>query len=238
MKKHYYYLVSSLISIDFDQYDAVPIHDILMRIDANLSKNDHEYLFYLKWQIDLLNLEILTKGWENFLPYGNYSKETLLQKEKKGGIPHLWEEYVQNQKGESTSSGAPISIEYLWFQYYCWGMEKKNKFISCWAQNECALRFALVLARKERTGVDTSYLENLKGELLRELLSGSKMIDFGIGYRFDWASQLREILKEENPLYSERLIDRIRWQFIDQQIASSHFTSNVVLGYILKLLII
>ena len=100
MKKNYYYLVSSLISIDFDQYDAVPIQDIIIRIDANLSKKDQEYLFYLKWQIDLLNLETLTRGGESFLPYGNYAKETLLQKEKNGGIPPLWEEYVQNQKSD------------------------------------------------------------------------------------------------------------------------------------------
>ncbi|MGA1869310.1 MAG: DUF2764 family protein [bacterium] len=233
MSTHYYYLISSLITIDFDQYDAVPIEDILSKIEYNLSKKDQQYLVYLRWQIDLLNLEMITRGEEVFLPYGNYSKEILLQKEEKGGIPQLWQEYLHNSQ-----SGAPLHIEYLWYKYYWWGMEKKNSFIRCWAQNELALRLSLVLTRKERTHMDTSYLELFQGELIEEILSGGKMIDFGIGYRFDWAAHLREILKEDNPLYSERSIDRIRWQFIDQQIASSQFTSNVVLGYIVKLLII
>ena len=233
MNKNYYYLVNSLMTIDFDQYDTVPIEDIFNKIEINLSSKDRHYLYYLKTQVDLLNLEMTTAGYDQFLPFGTYSKENLLQKEEKGGIPQLWQDYITDY-----NAGHARPIEYLWFDYFNLGIKEDNSFIRAWAQNELALKMALVIARKERTDADISYLDTIQGELIEEILSGGKMIDFGIGYRFDWATQLREILKEENPLYSERSIDHIRWQFIDQQISSYQFRSEVVLGYIQKLIII
>lgn len=234
MRTHYYYLVTSLPTLNFGEFASVPVHDLLEKIFQEVTPADRQLIEFLRKERDLRNLHSVEEEWETFRELGMIPVAAFTDVEQSVIFPEKWSDYILSQKGEK-----PISIDSLWLEYFTESADVKNDFIDAWLEQELALWTAVAIIRQEKQADLLLPDEVLRSEMpvISEILQNSRLPNFGVGYRFEWADSLRELFKNKNPKEIELALDQFRWQFLDGWIANRHFASEVVLAYVLKLFI-
>ena len=234
MPRDYPYLISSLPILHFDQPDEVDATSTLEHIEDNLLPRDRTRAYFLREQIDLMNLQAALMGRVDFLPHGRFSRDQLLlESEDADVIPLLWQDYVP-----AFRAGDQPSIECLWIEYFERGALLGSSLLWMWSESECALRVALAILRAQRLERSLDDLEALEHPLVEEMIANARLPDLGVTYRFPWAVGVREALERENPLETERILDLLRWRLIDEEVGLVPFGADTALGYFLKLLIL
>ena len=237
MGKNYYYLVSSLPTLNFGDFDSVPVAELLEKISDNLESVDLENLGFLRKDRDIRNLHSLQEHWQTFRSLGNIPAEDFANPEAELDLPEEWNTYILSQQGEK-----PVSIDSVWLAHFDAAAQLNSKFVSAWVQHEQALRVALAVVRQEKqksgTGKTVSdVIEKSDDPIIQEILSNTRLPNFGVAYIFDWADSVRDVLNQDNPQEAELALDRIRWDFLENWTANRHFAGEVVLAYALKLFI-
>jgi len=237
MGQNYYYLVSSLPTLNFGEFKTVPVEDLLEKIYQNVSPIDRERVEYLRKIRDLHNIHARAEEWFTFRSLGNIPLEHLTDTEIELELPEEWHVYILSQKGEK-----PISIDILWLNYFNESKSLKNSFINTWIEFERALRTAVAIIRQENPNLSSTktisgVVQSDENAMIQEIVQNSRLPNFGVSHLFDWADQLRELFQDKNPYEFELALDRFRWDFLDTCTSSLHFASEVVLAYVIKLLI-
>jgi hypothetical protein len=234
MGKNYYYLVTSLPTLNFGEFNTVPVADLLEKIGQEVTSEDRERIVFFQKENDIRNLNSVEEDWETFRNLGNIPAAAFTDPEQTVAFPEKWVDYMLSQKGEK-----PIHIDTLWLAYFEEGKSLKSEFIDAWLTHELALRTAIALIRQEKQEAVNLSEEVQASEqpVIAEILPNSRQPNFGVAYQFDWADSLRELFKNKNPKEIEMALDQIRWQFLDAWIANRHFANEVVLAYALKLFI-
>jgi hypothetical protein len=65
-----------------------------------------------------------------------------------------------------------------------------------------------------------------------KVLSSSTAEDFGLGAEYPW---VEDLIKAEAPHERQELIDRILWDYLDENAGPDPFDFRVILAYLLKL---
>jgi hypothetical protein len=237
MRTNYYYLISSLPTLSFGDFEQVPVEELMTKIMDNLTPEDQRRAEYLRKARDIRNLHSAAEEWQTFRSLGNIPPEDFSNPEVELELPEDWNIYILSQKGEK-----PVSIDKVWLDYFEVDRTIGSEFIQAWNANEIGLRTALALIRQEQQKNFTeknisSEVESDENPIIQEFLQNSRLPNFGMSYRFDWADNIREIIANNNPKDAELAIDQIRWEFLDNWIANRHFANDVILAYINKLLI-
>lgn len=234
MGTNYYYLISSLPTLTFGEFDGVPVKDLLEKITSNVTPEDLNRIEFLRKERDIRNLHSIEEDWETFRELGTIPVPAFTDPDQEVEFPEKWKDYILSQKGEK-----PIHIDTVWLDYFEDSKILKNEFLKAWIEQEFALRTAIALIRQEKQN-DLHLSDEVQASeepLIAEILQNSRLPNFGISYRYDWADSLRELFKTNNPKEIEMDLDKIRWQFLDAWIANRHFANDVVLAYVLKLFI-
>ncbi|MBN2091494.1 DUF2764 family protein [candidate division KSB1 bacterium] len=237
MSQNYYYLVTSLPTLNFGEFSGIPTADLLEKITQNVDSVDQKNLEYLRQTRDIRNLHSLAEEWHTFRIMGNIPAENFTNPEVELELPEDWNTYILSQKGEKS-----ISIDNIWLTYFEESRKLDNPFIQAWTYHEVALRLAIALIRQEKQKSDSQNtiapdVEKNEHPVFQEILQNRRLPNFGIGYIYDWADEIRQIFEKDNPLEVELALDQIRWRFLDTWIANRHFASDVVLAYSIKLFI-
>lgn len=238
MGANYYYLVSSLPTLEFGEFANVPIEALFEKILSNLIPGDLKLIAYLRKTRDIQNLLSIGENWHTFREMGNIPIKAFKDPDIDLGLPEDWDRYVLSQKSEKT-----IPIDWVWLNYFEEGLQIDNNFVRTWSRHELALWAILAIIRREgyenaqSSDLSLEELEKNENQLIQEILLSSRLPDFGLGHEYDWAYSIREIYETTNPKELELALDKIRWNFIDNLIANRYFSHEVVIGYVLKLFI-
>ena len=237
MGQNYYYLISSLPALNFDEFNAVPVKELLAEISDNVRPQDLKRMNYLRRARDLQNIRFHGEDWATLRELGNIAPEEFTNPEQEPELSEAWHTYMLSQKGEK-----PINIDALWLSYFAESNDLNSSFIDAWIHLDLALRTTLAVLRQEKQELSaektiSEAVQQDEQPLVQEIIQNSRLSDFGISYHYDWAGTIRELYNEKNPLEFELALDRIRWDFLDQWSANRHFSSEVVLAYVIKLFI-
>lgn len=239
----YHYLVAGLPDISMDdsklQLSYTTFMEELLRAfpgrDADLLR-----LFRLDYDNDNLLAWINNKEAE-FHPLGVISPEELKEQTELldyderaplRGIPTYFLTFMREWKSELLEAGK--EKKRLTELYYEYVMQVSNVFVREWFEFELNLNNILTAlnCRKYNLPVAGQIIGN---NAVAESLKISTVRDFNVSGLFSKMDNLLNLADEENLLEREKMIDRIKWDYLDEHSVKYYFSVEVLLTFLIKL---
>lgn len=157
-------------------------------------------------------------------------------------IRFLNEQYYQAPEGsEEEETSVPSSLlsdeDRLAQLYFASASGCKNAFLEDWFRFNQTLRNVLLVYTCRQLDWDPKHY--IVGDSpIEEALLTSKAKDFGLGEEIPYMAQLIHIAEEKDIAKRERLIDVLRWQWLEEHTEWTVFDIENVLSYYLRLGII
>ncbi len=234
--RNYYYLVAGLPDLMLEQGKLTTLlADFKHELRQHLHQDDYRLVQMLFAPADHRNLiNLLLKHIEDFDLTGNYSFDELEEAIKD---PELMPGYLGTfiARFKAGSLDAEMSQENrLASMYFDHLMQCNNTFICEWFRFEMNVRNILLAmnARKYRMPFDNQLIGH---SLVTELLKKSNARDFGLTNEFPTVEKLLQINEASNVVEREKLLDILRWNYIDELNTFNYFSIEVILGYLIKL---
>lgn len=232
-KNKYYHLVASLPELYFNKACPIEMEDYFLQIEHELSPADQELIWYLRYYIDIDNILKLSSRWTNG---GLFSQEEVKNREEN---KDLFPTFIYNylKRTASSDSSSMLNQKLLLEEYFVAGLQFENEYLTRWINNERALRNSLYCIEKG-DNIDTLKSHLIEGGFeLESLLKGRDGIrELGN----DWLSMhdIQLSYRLQNIVDRERNMDKLRWDFINEQLKFEYFTVDALIGYTVKLLIL
>ncbi|HNS17268.1 MAG TPA: DUF2764 family protein [Bacteroidales bacterium] len=240
MSRNYYYLVAGLPELLLGQSKR-PFELAAFKNELRDFLHPEDYrlveLFFLPYDhINLLNL--LEKKTAPFLTLGRYSQEELEEAIREPvEVPEYFRVFIERFREE-----AGVWQDRPWENqiaelYYDHAGSFSNEFIRDWFEFEKNLRNILTAynCRKYSLPADQELIG--QGDLV-ESLKKSQVRDFGLSGEVDHMDRLLGILDQKDLLEREKGLDLLRWTHLDELTTFHYFSTEVILSYVVKLLII
>lgn len=154
----------------------------------------------------------------------------------------LNEQYYQSPEDVEEQEGhpheCPLSDEDRLSQlYYSSASNSKNAFLASWFSFNQTLRNVLLVHTCKQLGWSAERYIVGEGHIVEQLLH-NKSKDFGLGEYVPYINTFVTIAEERDIAKRERMIDALRWQWLEEQTEWTVFDVENVLAYYLKLGII
>lgn len=249
MSKEYHYLVSGLPDLIFD--DAkLPINLLEFRelLHAGLTVDDFRLIAMYFFRFDNQNvLDKLLNPDRKLNNYANFSEtelEEVFEGVKDGsvnmrelGAPDYLAQFIQAYKGDTRiieGKSWELQLSELYYNYLD---STKNSFIRKWFRFESDLNNIITAAkcRKHEIPVENQLIGNNE---LAITLARSNARDFGIESDFPLLNQILKALEEEDLKEFEKKLDRIKWDFLDEEVFFYFFSVERLFSYLVKLAIV
>ena len=200
-----------------------------------------EQYFFL--EEDCRNLVRLLKNPDaELLPGGNYSREQFEDLMKSAReinfnvhrYPAFMSEYARQWTYNKDVEGYFPEDEII-YQFYNYVIcNCRNAFVRRWYELNLDINNILtaVLARQQGWSVgDFIKGDNEVTEMIRE----NKTRDFDLGHEFDYVKDLMKIVDEPDPVDKERMIDSMKWLWLDEYTFFDPFNFEALFAYFCKL---
>jgi hypothetical protein len=236
-ERNYYYLVAGLPDILLEQAKP-PFSSIEFREELryHLHPEDFSLVGFLLLQADNDNLlRALRKDHEHWDQRGSFSAddmESAIRDEE--GLPSYMLRFIQAYLQDLPVLPGMSWENQLSHLYYEYALDNTTGFLNDWFAFDRDLRnvLAALSARKHHLGLEGNILGlHDNAESIRK----HNTRDFGLSGELSFLEKLLQIEEEDNLLDKEFALDKLRWQFIDEQNTFHYFTVDVLLGYMLKL---
>lgn len=247
MMSNYYCLVAGLPELAFDGSKApFTVEKFREEVYPFLEKEDARCidLFFMAW--DNANILLLLRdGADSILERkGCYSKEQLLEimaaaKEgdpRRSDIPEYMYDFLEYYYANEERTDI-LWEDNLALRYYAYAMKCGNKFISEWFDFNLNVNNILVavLARKYKLNIETCVLGD--GEVA-EAIRTSGARDFGLTGVLDYLEMVIRISENDKLQERERMLDDMRWNWLDDNSVFDYFTVERLFVFLQKLDII
>ena len=249
-KNQYYYFIAGLPDFSFDSMKLpFTTEEFRAMLSEELKPSDMRLInkYFLNHDNDnLLNLlqnkeaEIKVGGKllrEEILDVVDKVKEDLPVNEKK--IPPYFEEYIRKWLSyENPHEGGRLWEDMLSSLYMDYGMEVKNRLMSGWFELNLNIVnvLAAIYARKYGLLVSKYIVGNNKvARLIREHANSR---DFGISQELEYFDTILRIAEEQDIYDRERKIDRLRWDWLEDNTVFDYFNLEFIFAYLCKLQIL
>lgn len=247
MMSNYYCLVAGLPELAFDGSKApFTVEKFREEVYPFLEKEDARCidLFFMAW--DNANILLLLRdGSDSILERkGCYSKEQLLEimasaKEgdpRRSDIPEYMYDFLEYYYANEERTDI-LWEDNLALRYYAYAMKCGNKFISEWFDFNLNVNNILVavLARKYKLNIETCVLGD--GEVA-EAIRTSGARDFGLTGVLDYLEMVIRISENDKLQERERMLDDMRWNWLDDNSVFDYFTVERLFVFLQKLDII
>lgn len=247
MMSNYYCLVAGLPELAFDGSKApFTVEKFREEVYPFLEKEDARCidLFFMAW--DNANILLLLRdGADSLLERkGCYSKEQLLEimaaaKEgdpRRSDIPEYMYDFLEYYYANEERTDI-LWEDNLALRYYAYAMRCGNKFISEWFDFNLNVNNILVavLARKYKLNIETCVLGD--GEVA-EAIRTSGARDFGLTGVLDYLEMVIRISENDKLQERERMLDDMRWNWLDDNSVFDYFTVERLFVFLQKLDII
>jgi hypothetical protein len=236
-QRDYFYLVSSLPEMVLDQSRApFSMVEFVAQLEEALEPADFEQVRLLLRPHDNQNLlRLLEKDGEGWDPLGQFSEKEMQDcLNTESGLPDYMHRFYQAYQNEQ-----PINPEQSWANqltalYYETGLKETDRFLHDWLVFERDLRNILTAWNIRHYDLNGEGQLMGSGEII-EMLQKSRARDFGMGTEYPYLHKLLNELERDDLMAREKAIDRVQWNYIDEQLTFHYFTIEVVLGYLLHL---
>lgn len=240
-KRAYYYLVSGLPTLIFEQ--AKPPFSMLAfreELQYHLHPADYRQVLYLFLPADNRNLlHILQKDTGHWDEQGQYTEEQL---EAFVREPETAPAYMRRFI-EAYQQEAPLAAGMSWENqltqlYYDSVLEQTAEgFLFDWFSFERDIHNlkAAFTARRYQLSQQGQLIGDYR---LTEAARNSNARDFGLSGEYPFINRLLMLEEEPELLEREEETDILRWNYIDELNTFNYFTIEVLLGYLLKLSIL
>ncbi|MBO5872011.1 MAG: DUF2764 family protein [Bacteroidaceae bacterium] len=242
---NYYCLIAGLPEIDFsDSHPGYSMDELVEQLHESLTPWDARLManfFFL--QRDCKNLVGYLKDPEAELMYqGAYTKEQyhdlVKSAEEMNFNVHRYPSFLsifarewafnKDKKGYFPED----EILYLFYQYAIDNCS--NKFVREWYQMNMDINNILtaILARKYGWNI----ADYIKGEgEVQEKLREENTPDFGLSREMDYMKELIQIADQDDPVKKEKMIDALKWLWLDDNTFFEPFGIESVFAYMCKL---
>ena len=240
MAKQYYYLVSGLDNIYFNQEKEVP--DPKEFFHSYQSEISTEHLDILKsFFLTFDNINLINKLTKKDMPFadnGLFSEEELESGIKyHENMPSYMIAFIQAYQSEKRLNPQLSLDDELAALFHEHIKNIKNPFLTSWFEFEQNLNNVLtgLNCRKFDLDVKKSIIgSNDAAELLRK----SSAPDFGLSFQLTWFDQVRELFQDSNLKEMENGLDLIRWNYLDEILAFHYFSIENIFAYLVRLSIL
>jgi hypothetical protein len=242
---NYYCLIAGLPEIDFsDSHPGYSMDELVEQLHESLTPWDARLManfFFL--QRDCKNLVGYLKDPEAELKYqGAYTREQykdlVKSAEEMNFNVHRYPSFLsifarewafnKDKKGYFPED----EILYLFYKYAI--ANCSNKFVREWYQMNMDINNILtaILARKYGWNI----ADYIKGEgEVQEKLREENTPDFGLSREMDYMKELIQIADQDDPVKKEKMIDALKWLWLDDNTFFEPFGIESVFAYMCKL---
>lgn len=249
-KNQYYYFVAGLPDFSFDsmrlpfttdEFRAM-LNEVLKSKDLKLINK-----YFLQHDNDSL-LVFLKNERSGSVDGGKLSHEDILDAvsklnedlpEEKNHMPPYFEDFINKWLNrDDVQEGGKLWEDMLTSLYMDYGMEVKNRLMSSWFEFNLNIgnTLAAIYARKYDLPVaDYIVGNNNVAKLIRE---NSNSRDFGVSQELEYFDDLQRIAEEPDIYDRERKVDKLRWNWLEENTVFDYFNIEYIFAYLCKLQIL
>lgn len=245
--KNYYCLIAGLPDISPDERSIQEtIQSFRDETMSYLSKKDRVdiSLFFLKYDNANLIKLLSNNSIEGFDDRGLFSRTELdvlisaikKHEDKPVIIPDYMWEYTPCilMGGSDDISHHILQEDTLAAMYYKYAVTSKNKFIAQWFEYNLNINNILTALTARNYDFDASAYLVGDNDIVEQLKQNNAP-DFGLAKELPYVRDLIDISKEKNPLAKEKLIDGLKWDWLDNEIIGYNFSVEIIFAYLIKL---
>ena len=245
---NYYCLVAGLPDLSLED-NSIQDSIQLFRDNEfpNLARQDKDCvsLFFLKYDnANLINM-LSDPCTESFDSRGLLSREELENlisavenhEDKPDNIPAYMWDFVESELISGFDDDTPCYLlreDTLSSMYYRQAMSSKKHFVADWFEFNLNVNNILTALTARRFNFDaTSYLVG-ENDIVNHL-KNTMAPDFGLSREISYINDLVSISQETDPATKERRIDRLKWDWIENESIKYNFSIEVIFSYLIKL---
>jgi hypothetical protein len=239
-ERNYYYLVAGLPEIILDQKKlSFSIAEFTEEMKHHLHPDDYRLVEMLFLPVDNRNLlNLLLKNDKPFEEPGMFTLNDLEQEIREPEVtPGYMQMFISSFKSDTPVYEGLSWEDQLTWLYYDHVKSCQNRFLREWFEFDLNLKnlVAGINARKHKLNGNRFFIgDNYVVQAVRK----STLRDFGLANDFEYIERLISIQDNPNILERERLMDMLRWNFLDERNTFNYFTIEVLLAYVIKLQIV
>ncbi len=236
MAREYYYFVAGLPSITMEDAKAARDLDAFrLEMKNQLHEDDFDLvklLFLADDRDNLLNLVLhLEKPW---LPHGNYPPFILTDESTyPQNLPEFMRKFIKAFRDEEPIFSGISWENQLTTLFYEYLSENSNSFIQEWFEFEKNLNNLLTALFCRKNGIPHER-EIVGFDAVSEIIRHSNATDFGVSKMFPYLDKLFQIYDNPDILEREKLVDQMKWKWIDDRNFFHYFDIDLILGYTAK----
>lgn len=236
MGREYYYYVAGLPSITMEDAKAARDMDAFRRdLEYHIHEDDVELvklLFLPDDRDNLLNLLLhLEKPWKT---QGNIPS-FILEEEVKNpqSLPDFMKKFIHAVKEET-----PLYPDMSWENqlttlFYEYVLSCSNSFVREWFTFELNLNNLQTALYCRKSNIPHEK-EIVGFTEVSNIIRQSNASDFGVSRLFPYLDRLFQIYENPDILEREKLVDQMKWNWIDDRNFFHYFDIDVILGYTAK----
>lgn len=240
---NYYCLMAGLPDIKLT--DAAPQRTILQlkeELAEVIEPQDEKLLYYFFLRFDCENLvRMLENPDADIDPRGNLSHEQLEDlirsaREINFNV-HRYPSFMSIFAREySYNSGKKdwFALDAIMLAYYEYARQCPNRMMSQWYQLNLDVQNILTALIARRQGWPLSKYVMGSGEVIEMILEHANSSDFDLGLEYDYVKDLMHCAETEDPVEKERLIDALRWDWLEEQTFMEPFNVDALFSYIAR----
>lgn len=241
----YYCLIAGLPDIALaDSKPGCSMQEFLEQLRDSLSSGDARLMAdYFFRQRDCRNLVAYLKDPEAELPYtGEYTREQYADLVKSATEMnfnvHRYPEFLSIFAREWTFNKDKNNFfpeDEILFLFYDYAIRTcSNSFVREWYRMNLNINNILTAILARRNGWNVA--DYIKGEgEIQDMLREENSADFGLSNELDYAAELVRISEQTDPVRKEKMIDALKWVWLDEQTFMEPFSIEAVFAYLCKL---
>jgi len=247
IKREYYCLIAGLPDLFFDE-NKTPVTSSVFReeLQHQLSPPDYKLVEYLFLPFDNLNLlnVFCEENQSHFYP-GNISKSALefqfSPENEEIQLPHYMIIFISRMKGMDKKHTGWEDENILTTLFYEHALDCPNPFLKNWFRFELNLKniFTAFNCKKYNYEPETHLLEVEGDDLVYTLLIENKLKADYFEELLPYHEELFKIAESNRKwIEIEKAVDKIKWEYLDENTFFHFFTVEKVLAFTIKLLLI
>jgi Protein of unknown function (DUF2764) len=246
MSKEYYYLITSLPQLRLDDYkEPYRVNEFVAEVQDHVIERHRGYVRDILCLYDNVYIieALLGRQQPIFSRPGNWSFEDIraaMQFADSAIDPYLTEIALRFKRMKSSQElFTRLDVEQLVATvYYEKMLRHENTFIRSYFYFDYILRNILAALNARKLQLDKPAVLDIGFDDLVEQLAVSTKNDFGLSRDLDYLPLLMEMFVKADLVNTEKFIDQIRWQTIEEMTVFNYFEIDVLLAYLIRLMLV
>ena len=231
--------------------DAQPPKTVLQlkeELATTLTAGDARRMEAYFMRFDCENVVALLEDGDSpaFDPRGNYSREELEEmvcsaresERNDKRWPAFVQDFVRKVNGQgSTVNGqgsTAFAKDILMATYYAWAATSRDGMMAEWYALNMNILNILTALIARRQGWNIAYYIQGDNAVTESILKNQGSQDFGLGTEYDYVRELMVAAEAEDPVEKERLIDALKWHWLEEHTFFEPFDLDAVFSYVAR----